>query len=98
MAAPMQCYTGFAAGHLGNPEDIKECVNDTFAEFFRKRERFDPDKGSLKLFLTAIARRRTIDRRRSSGRTNTAPLSNALLAQDGILPKDRAALAAALDR
>lgn len=101
LAALMQRYTGLvwsvAAGYLGNPEDIKECVNDTFAEFYRERERFDPEKGSLKLFLATIARRRAIDRLRASGRAEIVPLSEELPARDGVLPEDRAALAAALD-
>ena len=79
MAELMQRYTGLvwsaASGYLRDPEDIKECVNDTFAEFYRERERFDPEKGSLKLYLATIARRRAIDRLRASGRTEAVPLS-----------------------
>lgn len=101
LAALMQCYAGLvwsvAAKYLENPEDIKECVNDTFADFYRERERFDPEKGSMKLFLATIARRRAIDRFRSSSRTETVPLSEDIPTQDGISPEDRADLAAALE-
>lgn len=97
----MQCYTGLvwsvAAGYLENPEDIKECVNDTFVEFYRERGRFDPEKGSLKQYLATIARRRAIDRLRASGRTDIVPLSEDIPIQGGISPEDRAALDAALD-
>ena len=101
LAALMQRYTGLvwsvAAGYLGDPEDIKECVNDTFAEFYRQRERFDPEKGSLKQFLAIIARRRAIDRLRSSGRRETVPLSEGIPIRDEVSPEDRAALDAALE-
>ena len=36
-----------AARRLGEPEDIKDCINETFLEFYAHRERFAPDKGSL---------------------------------------------------
>ena len=101
MAALMQRYTGLvwsaAARYLGNPEDIKECVNDTFAEFYRERGRFDPEKGSLKLYLATIARRRAIDRLRASGRTEEVPLSEGALDREAVPLEERAALAAALD-
>ena len=31
--------------HISQPEDIKECVNDTYAEFFRAKNDFDEKKG-----------------------------------------------------
>lgn len=42
---------------LQEPEDIKDCVNGTFAEFFYHQERYDPEKGSLKAYLAVITRR-----------------------------------------
>lgn len=57
-AALMQCYTGLVwsvvAGYLENPEHIKECGNDIFAEFYRERGRSDPKKGSLKRCLAIV--------------------------------------------
>ena len=46
--------------HISQPEDIKECVNDTYAEFFRAKNDFDENKGSLKNFLAVIAQRQAI--------------------------------------
>lgn len=64
MELAVEQYTGLvwktAGQYLENPEDIKECVNDTFMEFYLHRERFDPQKGSLAAFLTSIARNRAI--------------------------------------
>lgn len=49
-----------AAAYLKNPEDIKECVNDTFLEFYLHKDRYDPEKGSYAAFLCTIARRKAI--------------------------------------
>lgn len=49
-----------AAKWLKDPEDIKECINDTFTEFYYKREQFDPQKGSLPNYLAAITRNQAI--------------------------------------
>ena len=49
-----------AAAYLENPEDVKECVNDTFLEFYLHPDRYDPEKGSYAAFLCAIARRKAI--------------------------------------
>lgn len=46
--------------YVKNPEDIKECVNDSFSEFYFQREKFVPGKASLPAYLTAIARNRAI--------------------------------------
>lgn len=51
---------------LQNKEDIEECVNDVFAEFFLKKDSYDSDKGSLKNYLCMIAERRAIDRYRKN--------------------------------
>lgn len=42
--------------------DIEECVSDAFIEFFRMRDQFDPDRGSIKTMLAVIARRRAVNR------------------------------------
>lgn len=49
-----------AAAYLENPEDIKECVNDTFLEFYLHSDRYDPEKGSYAAFLCTIARRKAV--------------------------------------
>ena len=56
------------ADKLQSPEDIQECVNDTFAEFFLNFERYDNSKSSLKNYLCTIARHKSIDRFRKNYR------------------------------
>lgn len=49
---------------LDKPEDIRECINDTFAEFYFHKDRFDLQKASLTVYLSAIARNQAISRYR----------------------------------
>ncbi len=53
MQLAVEQYTGLvwrtARGYLENPEDVKECVNDTFMEFYLHRENFDPERGRWRL-------------------------------------------------
>ena len=92
------------AAYLKNPEDIKECVNDTFLEFYLHKDRYDPDKGSYSAFLSGIARNKAISRYRKihpeeSYRTSLSE-ENAELASDTNLEEtvtDRLDLASALD-
>lgn len=59
-------YTGLlwavASRFLSEPEDVKDCVNDTFAEFFYYQDHFDPEKGNLKGYLAAITKRLAVKR------------------------------------
>lgn len=44
--------------YLDNPEDIRECVQETLVDFYVHLDRFDPEKGSLKSWLYLIAWRK----------------------------------------
>ena len=67
-------YTGLVwhiiSGHLNQVEDIRECVNDTFAEFYFQRENFDPAKGTLAAYLGSIARNKAISKYRKNEQFN----------------------------
>lgn len=71
-------YTGLlwsvADPILQEPEDIKDCVNETFTEFFCQRERFDPEKGALKNYLAVIARRLAIKKKQENQRRAGVPV------------------------
>lgn len=64
-AALLEEYTGLlwavCRRRLENEEDIRECVNSTFAEFCLHMERFDAQQSSLKNYLCRIADRRAVD-------------------------------------
>ncbi len=72
MILTVEHYTGLiwavCGRYLANPEDIKECVNDTFAAFYWQRENFDESKGDLASFLCGIARHQAISHYRKNKR------------------------------
>ena len=76
MAQIIEAFTpvvwAVCARYLPQEEDVRECVNDTFTEFWLQRERFAPEKGSLRSWLALLARRRwrrTRPRRRAFPQT-----------------------------
>ena len=88
MVLLMEKYTGLVwhviSFHVENPEDIKECTNDTFSGFYFKRKRFDPERGSLPVYLTAIARKIAISRYRKEKLRRSMSLDeSALGAEEG---------------
>lgn len=42
-------------------EDVEECVADVFVDFYKQLDRVDLKKGSLKTYISTIARRRAVD-------------------------------------
>lgn len=91
-----------ALGDAGTAQDVEECVADAFIRLWQAPEQYDPQRGSLKTWLSIVARSRALDRRRALLKQSTVPLEEAvpfhqigladrLLAQD-----DRRTLAAAV--
>lgn len=60
-----------AAKYLLNTEDIKECVNDTFAEVYEHRKDYDENKGSLAVWIGTIAKHRAISMYRKLQKVET---------------------------
>lgn len=52
----------------GDAEAAHECAQDTLTDFYMRRERFDPARGSLHAYLTAIAERKAMAHYRQSRR------------------------------
>lgn len=82
----MEKYTGLiwhvVSFYVENPEDIKECINDTFTNFYFQRKRFDPGKASLSVYLTAIARKLAISRYRKERIRQAEPLAEDMVQED----------------
>jgi len=55
-------------------QDVEECVADVFIYFWQNPEKYDPEKGALKSWLSIVARTHAIDRCRSMSRRSTVPL------------------------
>lgn len=62
----------------GVPE-VEECVADVFIYLWEHPEKYDPKRGTLKSWLTMVARSRALDRWRSLQRSVALPL-------DGLAP------------
>ena len=78
MGLLMEQYMGllWSACHLylTNPEDIRECVQETFADFYGNRERFRTEKGTIKAYLYVIAKRKAIRMAAQNGKQSMVPL------------------------
>lgn len=53
---------------LGNSSDAEDAVQDVFIELWKNAARYDPLRSSESTYITMIARRRLIDRKRRAGR------------------------------
>jgi RNA polymerase sigma factor (sigma-70 family) len=74
-AAVQDCITRYgglvwalARRFLGNPADAEDAVQDVFIELWKNAARYDPSRSSEPTYITMIARRRLIDRKRKAGR------------------------------
>ena len=64
---------------LSDPRDREECLADVFLQVWQKVGQYDPARGSLTGWLTALARNTALNRRRSvERRQGDAPLDEAL--------------------
>jgi RNA polymerase sigma-70 factor (ECF subfamily) len=59
-------------------EDAEDAVQEIFLDMWRHAARFDPARGSEKVFVTMVARRKLVDRMRRRRRrlSNEQPLEN----------------------
>jgi RNA polymerase sigma-70 factor (ECF subfamily) len=65
---------GFALNSLADRETAEEIVQETFTRAWRHADRYDADRGSVRTWLSQIARHAIIDaRRRASARPSLAP-------------------------
>lgn len=48
-------------GNCGSQEAVEECVSDIMLEVFKNAERYSAGSGSLKSYISTIAKRRAID-------------------------------------
>ncbi len=80
LSALMERYMGlvctvvkgvFCAYTCFSDEDIEECASDVFYEFYKNIENFRPENGSIKSYLCAIAKHKSIDIVRKRAAENT---------------------------
>ena len=59
--------------------DVEDCVADTFDEFYLGRDKYDPEKGSIRSWLCVIARNKALGLlRRRYRESNVVPLNGEL--------------------
>lgn len=72
---------------MGTTEDMEECVADVFIDLWEHPQKYDESRGSLKAWLSVIARNKAIDRYRQKTKIQTIPLEETVLAQMGVEPE-----------
>ncbi len=62
--------------NIGSVQDVEECVADTFIYLWEHPDKYDPQRGKLKTWLSIIARTQAINRCREIAKKNTIPLED----------------------
>ena len=78
---------GAVLSQVGITEDMEECVADVFIDLWKHPQKYDESRGSLKAWLSVIARNKAIDRYRQKTKIQTIPLEETVLAQMGVEPE-----------
>lgn len=78
---------GAVLSQVGTTEDMEECVADVFIDLWKHPQKYDESRGSLKAWLSVIARNKAIDRYRQKTKIQTIPLEETVLAQMGMEPE-----------
>ena len=95
--------TAAALRGVGTEQDAEEAAADAFVYLWEHPEKFDPRRGSLKTWLSVVARSRALDRSREISRCRAVSLEEIELADPLGVPEAllagerRAALNAAVD-
>lgn len=78
-------------------EDIEECTSDIFYEIYKNRSLIDLEKGSIKAYISVIAKRKAIDLFRKSNKEYNKNLSMDDMDYDSIAAKNADVETAAID-
>lgn len=78
---------GAVLSQVGTTEDMEECVADVFIDLWEHPQKYDESRGSLKAWLSVIARNKAIDRYRQKTKIQIIPLEETVLAQMGVEPE-----------
>lgn len=62
--------------NVASDQDIEECVADVFVYLWKHPEKYDPQRGTLKVWLSVVARSQAIDKYRELSKNNAVPLDD----------------------
>ena len=62
--------------NIGSTQDVEECVADTFIYLWEHPEKYNPQRGKLKTWLSIVARTQAVNRCREIAKRNTVPLED----------------------
>lgn len=71
---------GAILNNVGSVQDVEECVADTFIYLWEHPDKYNPERGRLKTWLSVIARTQALNRYRDIARRNTVHLEDTELA------------------
>ena len=95
--------SGAVLSSMGSTQDVEECVADTFIYLWEHPDKYNPERGKLKTWLSIIARTQAFNRCREIIKKDTVPLDDTdfidhLDVVDDILKEEtRSALIAAIN-
>lgn len=67
---------GAVLNNIGSTQDVEECVADTFIYLWEHPEKYNPQRGKLKTWLSIIARTQALNRCREIAKRNIVPLED----------------------
>lgn len=67
---------GSVLNNIGSTQDIEECVADTFIYLWEHSDKYDPQRGKLKTWLSIVARTQAVNRCREIAKRNIVPLED----------------------
>ena len=67
---------GAVLNNIGSTQDVEECVADTFIYLWEHPEKYNPQRGKLKTWLSVIARTQAVNRCREIAKRNIVPLED----------------------
>ncbi|MCI9337769.1 MAG: sigma-70 family RNA polymerase sigma factor [Lachnospiraceae bacterium] len=68
--------SGAVLSGIGSVQDVEECVADTFIYLWEHPDKYNPERGKLKTWLSIIARTQAINRCREITKRDTVPLED----------------------
>ena len=61
---------GAVLNNMGSTQDVEECVADTFIYLWEHPDKYDPQRGKLKTWLSIVARTQAVNRCREISKRN----------------------------